>query len=369
MKKCLIFVIAVALVVAFTMPASAASKVSFSGMANFITLWDKDDAIRNGSNFNDTDMTWDEDGQTSRFAARFSDGPITGLVEFGMGSRINAATISVRTRHIYGEYDFGNFKFLVGQTYEASFMPFLWGFRGGQGGYRGEATIGTRTPMIRVRTNVGPGELKVAGIYNKGGAYPTGFLAAATRENDITMPKLEVAYKAKFGNFGVNLCGSWQTYDIVQISTNKDWDITSYGLMAKVDTSFGPLSLAGGLYTGENLGNHGMGGALSAGWDGVNQRILDADQFGWSLGAKYTITPMFYFAAGYGETNMTRPSAVAGQTEFEDDSSGYTMHLGISVAKNFDMKLGYAVRDEEDTRAAGAAVATDEGKRKYWGAT
>jgi len=367
MKKYLIFFIAAAFVVACAMPAAAASKVSFSGRANMITVWDKDDATRDGSNFNDTDMTWDEDGQTSAFSARFSDGPITGVAEFGMGSRITGATISVRTRHIYGEYDFGNFKLLIGQTYEASFLPFLYGWRGGQGGYRGEATIGTRMPMIRARFNMGPGELKVAGIYNMGGAYPTGFLAG--RENDITLPKLEAAYSVKFENVKVDLCGTYQTYNIVQVSTNKDWDITSYALMGKVEASFGPLSVAGGLYSGENLGNHGMPGALAAGWDGVNQRILDAEQFGWSIGAKYVITPMFYFAAGYGETSMSRPSAVAGQTDYEDDSKGYTMHLGIEVAKNFSIKIGYGVRDEEDMRAAGAATATDQGKRKYWGAT
>jgi len=389
MKKCLIFVIAAALVVAFTMPASAASKVTFSGRANVAYFWDKLDATANrASNFNDTDGAFDEDGQTSAFSARFSDGPITGVAEFGMGSRITGSDISVRTRHIYGEYDFGSFKLLIGQTYEASFMPFLAGFRGGQGGYRGEATIGTRTPMIRARFNVGPGELKAAIITNKGNStYRTTIAGAAHAtysgtpatiaagaETDVTLPKLEVAYSAKFANFGINLCANWNTYDIVQTSTNKSWDITSYAVMGKLDASFGPLQVFGGLYTGQNLSNMGMPGSSVAAFDGVNMRVLDGESFGWSLGAKYQITPSVYFAAGYGETEITQESAVIGASEMQDDSSGYTMHFGITIAKNFDMKIGYAVRDNEDSRAAGTVVgvvpaARDQGKQKFWGTT
>jgi len=379
MKKSLILLIAAAFMVISVMPAAAASQVSFYGQSWFEMWWDKDDAISQGIGFNDTDLQWTTDGaQVSRFGARFKDGPMSGLVEIGHGGGTG-----IRTRHIYGEYDFGGFKLLVGQTYEKSFLPFLAGARGGQGTYRGEGGIGTRTPMIRARFAAGPGELSVAAITPTTSNLPGG-VAAASVETDTNIPRLELAYDVKVSNFRVQLVGTYQTYDIVQLSTNKDWDITSYAMIGKVTADFGPFSVFGGLYSGQNLQEFGMPGTKparagtvplpllgAADWscwfNGVNS-LVDTDYFGWALGVKFKVNDMLALSAGYGKISVERDSIVVGQTGFEDDDKGFHLSAFVTVAKNFEIDLEYGVKDWGNYTPAGTLTAIDEGKSKYWGA-
>jgi len=358
--------------IAVSGPAMAASQVSFYGQSWFEMWWDKTDGVNNGTGFSDTDMRWQNDGAgVSRFGARFKDGAMSGNVELGMIDGRDNGYASVRTRQVWGEYDFGSFKLLVGQTYEKAFMPFLFGARGGQGTYRGEGGIGTRASMIRARFNAGPGELVVAAIDpNTGRGASAGFPAAPFSEIDVTMPRLEVGYDVKVSNFRIQLCGTYQTYNQVQVSTNKDWDITSYAIIGKVTASFGPLELAGGLYSGQNLREFGMGGTKAA-WasqfDGTNLRVIDSDLFGWAIGAKFKVNDMFALSAGYGVTSQEQDPVTVGQTKEEDDDKGYHISAFITVAKNFDINLEYGVKDFGDKRAAGA-LPVDEGKAKYWGA-
>jgi hypothetical protein len=359
----MILLIAAAYIAVSVMPAAAASDVSFYGQSWFATWWDKTDGTSNGTTFDDTAMTWQTDGaQVSRFGARFKDGPMSGLVEIGLG---NGA--GIRTRHIYGEYDFGGFKLLVGQTYAKSFLPTLYGARGGQGTYRGEASIGTRTPMIRARFNAGPGELAISALTPTVTTYPAGFAAAFVEDIDSTMPRLEIAYDVKFGNFRLNLVGTHQSYEVVDTATNVGYDVTSYAVMGKLQAAFGPLSLSAGMYSGQNLKEFGMGGlpaTATSTWNGT--QILDTDQFGWALGAKFKVNDMFAVAAGYGETDLSQPSGVAGVTDAEDTMKGYHLSAFVTVAKNFDINFEYGVKDWEDIRAAGG-LPVDEGKDKYWG--
>jgi hypothetical protein len=369
MKKCLILIIAVAFM-AVSGPAMAKSDVSFYGQSWFATWWDKTDATNNGTAFSDTDSQWITDGAAvSRFGARFKDGPMAGGIEIGLREGRENGYASTRTRQVWGEYDFGSFKLLVGQTYEKAFMPFLMGARGGQGTYRGEGGIGTRAPMIRARFNVGPGELVVAAIDpNTSRGTSAGFYAGS--EIDTGIPKLEIAYDAKVSNFRIQLCYSYQTYDQVQVSTNKDWDITSYALIGKVTATFGPLTIAGGMYTGENLREYGMGGtkgAYASQFDAANLRVIDNEQMGWALGAKFQVNSMFAVSAGYGEISQEQDAVAAGATAEEDDDKGYHISAFVNVAKNFDINFEYGVKDFEDARPAGG-VAVDQGKAKYWGA-
>ena len=110
MKKLFVLLGAVVLVVAFTAPSFAA-EWSFYGSARVSMFWqNKDLGDTVGADGEDTDSDLNQSLQgNSRIGANVKAGDnLVGRFEYGTG---------VNLRLLYGEYDFGGFKLLVGQTY------------------------------------------------------------------------------------------------------------------------------------------------------------------------------------------------------------------------------------------------------------
>jgi hypothetical protein len=112
MRKLLVVLAAIAFAAAFTAPAFAA-EWSFYGHTRLTTFWaDEDfgDFVNAAGADDDLDLNHDLQGNTRIGAnVKVSDN-LVGRFEVGFGS-------SISRRLHYGEYDFGAFKLLVGQTY------------------------------------------------------------------------------------------------------------------------------------------------------------------------------------------------------------------------------------------------------------
>jgi hypothetical protein len=117
MRKCLIFVFAVAFVAACVLPAMAQEKeVSLYGsvrMETFARYWSKETAGRGGNL--DRDETVFEIGDSSRFGANFKAGNTSANVElrpFGGGE---GGSTSSNFRQWWGQVDFTGWQLRVGQ--------------------------------------------------------------------------------------------------------------------------------------------------------------------------------------------------------------------------------------------------------------
>ncbi len=104
MKKLFVLFTALALVVAFTLPAAAADAASwaFYGSSRVSTFYEGVDKDLDTDNF-----SLGLQGN-SRIGARVKNGAISGRFEYGTG---------VNTRLLYGSWDFGGGSFTVGQMY------------------------------------------------------------------------------------------------------------------------------------------------------------------------------------------------------------------------------------------------------------
>lgn len=175
------------------LPAMAAD-VNFYGQARLATFYNMiDDAAGESTN------GFDEHFQpNSRFGANFKNGDFGGKVEIGLGSTINATALY--TRLLYGTWNFGSGKLLVGQDYNRYWVGSAQ-VHGDDTGFTGYgATDDKRSPQIRVDMNNG---FYFAAIQSKNNVN-NGNQETVTGGNEAYLPKLNVGYAGKAGNFSYN---------------------------------------------------------------------------------------------------------------------------------------------------------------------
>jgi hypothetical protein len=124
MKKLIVILAVIAMVGAFT--ASAMADVELYGSARFRTYYTDFDSGGAGAD-SDKDLEW-RMGFLSRFGANFKSDKITGRFELDArpGSGASTGFIesdsgssqlgNMRLRHLWGQYDFGAGKLMVGQN-------------------------------------------------------------------------------------------------------------------------------------------------------------------------------------------------------------------------------------------------------------
>ena len=175
------------------LPAMAAD-VSFYGQARLATFYNMIDDD-NG----DSTSGFDEHFQpNSRFGANFKNGDFGGKVEIGFGSSINSTALS--TRLLYGSWNFGSGKLLVGQDYNRYWVGSAQ-VHGDDLGFTGYgATDDKRSPQIRVDMNNG---FYFAAIQPKQNVN-NGNQETVSGGNESYLPKLNVGYAGKAGNFSYN---------------------------------------------------------------------------------------------------------------------------------------------------------------------
>ena len=259
MKKLIGIFAAFAMVLSCAMTAAAA-EWNFYGNA------------RVGTFVHDTDNPGAADTQTlsenlqsnSRIGAKVKvSDELRGRFEYGTG---------VNVRHLFGEWDFGAGKLLVGQTYtpmEYGVSNQVFNDDNGLGDY-GSTSVG-RNPMIRLTF----GGFKIAAVAPEEDDLGTG----GTIEHDL--PKIEAAYAFDFDNIAFEIGAGYNEYEI--ISGAQTYDVDSWVISLGAEASFGAFYCLGSVYTGENLGSYGFDTASDSSPSISGTTLNDNDGFGYNL--------------------------------------------------------------------------------------
>lgn len=377
MKKLIIIFAAIAMVASFT--ATAMADVELYGSARFRTFWQ--DVDPGGGADDDSDLEW-RMGHLSRFGANFKSDKITG--KFELDAR--AATIpqpngqpttqnieadsgssgigDMRLRHLWGEYDFGTFKLMIGQNFPLFDAPVssINYYSGGLQPLGGMGYTDARTSQLRLTM----GNLRIAFL------PPDTSLATSTAalpiagDVDTTIPKIEVRYDMKLGDTGeINLIGGYQTFDFEGTvgGIAVDDSVDSYVLGIRGKFNFGPAYLGAGVSYRVNGGPYDV-------WtvspyetpvpDG-NGGLEDGDAIGAVVALGYKVSDMLTLEASYAKLMAESDSDALG----EDDTQTFALQAKFTVAPGVFIIPEFIFQDNEDIEVAG--VDADQGDQTAFG--
>jgi len=341
MKKLFVLFVAAAMVVAFTVPVTAADW-GFYGSARMKTFWeDRELDGPHGTDLGDDGLTHTIQGN-SRIGANVKADAITGQFEYGTG---------VNLRILAGKWNFGAGELEVGQDYTPATM-----FIGNQvyGDDLGLLDMGGfyagRQPMIQL----GVAGFKVALV------RPTGARLAGDKSGDVdnSLPKIEARYDFKADKFSIGVFGGYNSFDVENSAEAPDYSVDSYVAGVAANFNFGPAYVkVGGTY-GQNTADYG---ASTVGADGaqlVNHRVEDTTTLAYAGAVGFKVSDMLAFEGGIGRVN--NQTDVAGQSD--DDAMVYYIQASVSPAKGFFLVPEIGIYDYQDNRAG-----ADEGKLTYFG--
>ncbi len=241
---------------------------------------------------------------------------LSGTFEYG------ASGGNANLRKLFGEWDFGAGKLLVGQTYS----PLNWAYSnqvfGTDNNLKAHGMIYSgREPMLQLTL----GGFQIAAIQPDTDDLGTGYATETDR------PAIEAIYTFAFDFVTLAVGGGYSTYDIINGAVT--YDIDSHVLAASARFKIGAAFLNTVAFTGQNVGNLI---ALSVSgdnrWDDgfaviSGTRVLDNDSMGYGLAAGYKFNNMFTFEAGYGFVT-SEIDTVAG----DDDARTYYANATVTLA-------------------------------------
>jgi len=245
-QKQMMTIVAVGALSAVTALPAMAAETSFYGSARLATFYNNIDNAAGEST-----TGFDEHLQgNSRFGANFKNGDFGGKVEYGTG---------VNLRLLYGTWNFGSGKLLVGQDYNRYWMGSnqVHGDDNGNIGYG--AQWDGRQPQIRVDMNNG---FYLAAI------QPNGNVANGNQDNvsdvlgkESYLPKLNLGYAGKAGSFSYNVGVVGQFYKDKTVAI--DENVTALMGYFNGTAAFGSTSLMFSTSYGTNVGNMGFSGRMA----------------------------------------------------------------------------------------------------------
>jgi len=372
MKKLFVCFLAVALVFAFTAPTMAGDW-NFYGNTRFQTFSvDKSKELGNGVD-SDTDTAWLMQNN-SRFGGKVAAGDISGHIEVSAASVASGSTDNIGLRHLTGTWNFGSGSLLIGHTWAV-----ITNLLSNQIANQGQGMLGfgsiyqARQDQIRLTF----GGLKIGLLSpTAGGMYTNATLAVAAAGpaapavgtsigTDITLPKIEVAYRFATDMFWVEPFIGYQTYDEVTTATPEATkSITSiiYGFKGKVN--FGPAYVGASFVMGTNAGSYGIANAYAAWYDGTD--IKDADYMEYMALVGFKMNDMVTFEGGYGSQYNELDVASIGGTKIEDRNFTYYVNADISLAPGVHLIPEFSVISQDDIKYGGTS--TDQGETTYIGA-
>jgi len=368
MKK---LILAIAVVALIASPAMAVDW-NFYGSARVVTWYVSDDygdtSLLNGDS-DDTDFRWGSAGHdNSRFGAKVKAENVSGRVEIQLKASPGGdpgGDITVEDRLIYGEWNFGAGKLLVGKAY-TPVSQFISGqaFDEDIGLLSSGAAYGQRIAGLQLSF----GGLTVAVLEPNNAAYFVG------DDVDTTLPKLEAKYGMSFDMFSFNVMGGYQHYEIdgggASVWTD-DVDIDSYIIGGDAAVNFGPAYLKGAISYGQNVANAAwdITGLYTIGGVAVPKVALDdvydVDTLQFALVGGFKFTDQVSFEVGFGwrEDDF---GDVPGADE-DDFWQAYGQAV-ISLAPGVWLipEIGY--QDYSDAPVNISAKGNDQGSRLYAGA-
>ncbi len=342
MKKLFVLFVALAMV-GFTVPVMAA-EWSFYGSARMTTFWNDTDGGDTGAD--DENLNWSQQGN-SRIGARVKGETVSGRFEYGTG---------INLRVLWGAWDFGSGRILLGQTYTPVNL------------FQSNQVFGSDSDMLDVGGLYGGRHseisLKFGGfeiaLVNPQSPAPVG----TDGDGDTTTPKLEAAYGFSTDAFNVKVVGGYQTYEVENSTDAGTYDVDAWVVGAGGGVNFGPAYVKGTIFTAQNYTNYGLPSwnSPAAGQGGaaiVAGDIEDSDSFGVLVVVGFKASDMLSFEGGYGYVNHELD--VSGSNE--DITSAFYVQATINIAPGFFIvpEIGFYDFDED---GAGA----DQGDMTYFGA-
>jgi len=370
MRKLFILLIAVAFVAVSFMPAMAQPKpygmdVSIRGEIGLDTKWTKTDSKFNGTQWDDTDINWDNNGSKLRFD--FKKGPLSARFDVKASSNDNLDKY-------YATWDFGAGKLTMGKDDALLFNPRHLPPPRKSGVGDG---VAPGADGIKLVFPMGPVTLSFAGytpfILTAFPGGPNQNISGMAVDYDNQLPRMEAKVDFMLGPVACNIGYGYNTYSEVT-SLNYEYDVDSSMIQLNVRYFGGPLILMGDVWQDTN--GYGLTGGHpdSPGGPGFisgytapafyNNDVQDVDITGWSVSVGYVLNDMVSIWVGYGEESLERDQLVG---QDEDDLQGYEIAIPINITEFFSITPYYVVEDYDDKTPAGG-IPIDEGKTKAYGA-
>jgi len=332
MKKLIVAVAALAL-----MSGSAfAADWNFYGSARVSTFYDKVESI--GTPGDTTSLSEGLQGNSRIGATVKVSDELTGGFEYGT---------TVNVRKLYGEWNFGAGKLLVGQDYTPLNLMYSNQVYGADtdmlafgGVYSG------RAPMLQLTFGdfklafVSPNTSITGNADGTTGAAPTTIIGA-TAITEVKIPAIEASYKFALDNLTFDLAGGYNSFEVAANSTSAKHDVDAYVISLGATAKVGAFYAAADIFTGQNAGNlisietNGLKAAAFdntgwddgfATWDGA--KIVDNDQTGYSILVGYAFNEMFTAEAGYGFVSTDSGTA----NTPDDEAATYYINVTVNLA-------------------------------------
>jgi hypothetical protein len=339
---------------------------NFYGSARTVTWYTSEDlgdfSTTTGDN-DDTEFLWGSDGHdNARFGARVKAENISGRVEIQLRADQGGDpgnVITTESRLIYGEWDFGAGKLLVGKAY-TPVSQFI-------SGQAFDEDIGLLSVGAAYGQRINGLQLSFGGLTVAVLEPNVNNLPGATADPDTALPKLEAKYGMSFDMFNFTVMGGYQTYEIEgnTVVQTDDIDVDSYIIGGNAGVNFGPAYVKGAISYGENIANAawdiaglytaGAAAALNAAGDDTDD--VTTLQFAGVVGFKFTDQVTFETGIGWREDDYDAPGLD------EDDVLSWYLQGVISLAPGMWVipEIGYQDYGDDNTGA-------DEGDKIYAGA-
>ena len=309
-------IIAIVIGLITTLPLSAmAGDWNFYGSARVATF-----QVETETSGGETDSYRQSLHSNARIGAkvRVSD-TLSGTFEYG-ASKGNA-----NLRKLFGEWDFGAGKLLVGHTYS----PLNWAYSnqvfGADNNLKAHGMIYSgREPMLQLAL----GGFQIALIQPDTDDLGTGFTT------EVNRPAIEASYTVALDSVTLAVGGGYNAYEVINGAVT--YDIDSHVFAASARFKLGAAFVNAAAFTGQNIGN-----LIALSVDGDNQwddgfavisgnRVLDSDSMGFGLAAGYKLNNMFTFEAGYGFVT-SEIDTIAGDDEARTYYANATVTLASGV--------------------------------------
>lgn len=317
-KKAATIVAAAGALTALAIPAMA--ETSLYGSARLATFYNIVDT-RTGATGSTSDKNADFEEAlhaNSRLGVNFVNGTQTAKIEFGVGGGFSA-------RHAYGaqKFDFGTV--LVGQTENPYYFYTASVAKTDNVNNNYGSLWDTRQPQIKLTLNNG---VYVAAI------QPTA--AAATTENYL--PKLNVGYDGKVGNFAYGAGVVGQTYTVTATDKNLTSLLGYFHGTLKADAA----TLAFNFGIGQNTGNMGFTSANATATNVYTggKDTISAEGF---VQGSYQLNPTMKLNAGVGYAMDDNDSFAK-----TDNRMALFVNTNVTLAKGFSVTPEIAYFDQLD---------------------
>jgi len=370
MKKLMILLAVITMVGAFT--ATTLADVDLYGSARFRSYYASVDSGVPGQD-SDDDLEW-RMGHLSRFGANFKSEKITGRfeldaragqggwqedIEIGGGSSMLG---NMRLRHLWGQWDFGAGKLMVGHNFPLYDAP-VSGINYYSGGLQKFGGIGyTQARSSQLRLTFGDFRLAFLQTDTTQQQSPLG----TYEEANIRFPKIEARYDKRIDAFALSFIGGWQTYEIEDrlppTGSKATEDITSWVLGARCKANFGPAYANLGLTYRQNGKNYGAW-TVSIKERAVLQGndVKDATAWGLVAALGWKINDMWTLEASYAALDSKQDTPL----DNEDDAIVWGIISRITMAPGVYIIPELIFQDNKDASTNG--VTTDQGDTTVFG--